>query len=67
MNETIINDSPHFRLKIKKWKCSVPSDLNTVEFIRQVLDKDGAILSTSTYQFFMTDLQLNLLAEEITK
>jgi len=67
MTEAIIKDSAGFRLSIKKWKCLRPADMNAVEFIQQSKNKDGEVDMSSTYQFFMTDNEIQLLCKELIK
>ena len=65
MKEFIVKENESFRLKIKSWKCLRPADLNSIEFIQESL-KDGDVIHSSTYNFFMTDNELNTLAKGIT-
>lgn len=66
MKEFTIKENEGFRLKYKSWKCSMPADLNAIEFIQETL-KDKEVQSSSTYQFFMTDQELKFLAAELLK
>lgn len=61
INEFVVKENDAFRLRVKGWKCVSPADLNSVEFVQECL-KDGEIQMTSTYQFFMTDKELEVLA-----
>ena len=63
--EFVIKEDAAFRLRVKKWKCQNPSSLNAIEFIQECKDKDGEVDFTSTYQFFMTNEELQKLAKEI--
>lgn len=67
MTEFIVKDEEAFRLRVKKWKCLSPSYLNAVEFVQECKGKNGEVDSTSTYQFFMTDEELQTLAQGIVK
>lgn len=67
MKEFTVKENQAFRLRVKKWKCLSPNDLNAVEFIQESKNKDGEVDQTSTYQFFMTDEELKTLAEGIVK
>jgi hypothetical protein len=62
MKEFTVKEDAGFRLRVKSWKCTNPSDLNAVEFIQECLN-DGDVSSTSTYQFFMTDNDVKVLCE----
>jgi len=59
--ETVIKELPKFRLKIKKNPCLRPEDLNILEFVQENLDDKGEIDYTSTYQFFMSDKEIEIL------
>jgi hypothetical protein len=65
MKEFLIKDTPGFRLRVKSWKCVNPATLNAIEFIQECKDKDGEVDLSSTYQFFMTDDELKLLANSL--
>lgn len=67
MIEAVIKESNGFKLSMKKWKCLRPTDTNAIEFIQQSKNKDGDVDMTSTYQFFMTDDELQLLCRELVK
>jgi hypothetical protein len=64
--ETIIKELPSFRLKIKKNPCLHPEGLNNLEFVQEYLDDKGEIDYTSTYQFFMTQDEINDLTKALT-
>ena len=63
MKEFTVKDSAGFRLRVKSWTCSAPKDLNAVEFIQESKNSNGEVDLTSTYQFFMTDEELEILAK----
>jgi hypothetical protein len=65
MKESIIKDTPGFRLRVKSWKCVNPTELNAIEFIQECKNINGEIDMTSTYQFFMTDEELKILAQSL--
>jgi hypothetical protein len=64
--ETVIKELPKFRLKIKKNPCLRPEDLNILEFVQENLNDKGEIDYTSTYQFFMTQDEINDLTKALT-
>ena len=66
MKEVIISDTTGFRLTMKKEKCSTNTDVFRVQFIRSIKNADQEIESDSTYEFFINQLELNLLAKELT-
>jgi hypothetical protein len=65
MKESIIKDTPGFRLRVKSWKCVNPATLNALEFIQECKNINGEVDMTSTYQFFMTDDELKILAQSL--
>ena len=65
MKENIIKDTAGFRLRVKSWKCVNPTELNAIEFIQECKNINGEIDMSSTYQFFMTDEELKILAQSL--
>jgi hypothetical protein len=63
--KTIIKDKDYFRLTLKKEPCLMPADLNNIEMVGEQI-KDGEVTQTSTYQFFMTQEEINQLAKALT-
>jgi hypothetical protein len=62
MKEFIVKENEGFRLRVKSWKCLSPNDLNSIEFVQESL-KDGEVQLTSTYNYFLTDAELDVLAK----
>jgi len=62
MKEFIVKENAGFRLRVKSWKCLAPNDLNSIEFTQECL-KDGEVQMTSTYNYFLTDAELDVLAK----
>lgn len=56
--EILIKENKAFRLKIRQWRALNPTDLNSVEFVQECIDKNGEVDFTSVYQFNMTDDEL---------
>lgn len=67
MKEFIVKDTQAFTLRVKSWKCISPSNLNAVEFVQECKDKDGEVEFSSTYQFFMTDSEISMLAQGLVR
>ena len=63
--EVTVKDEKAFRLKIRHWKAISPTDLNSIEFVQECIDKDGEVDFTSTYNFLMTTGELNKLADSL--
>jgi hypothetical protein len=64
--KTVIKEKEEYRLTMKKEPCLMPVGLNNIEMIQEHL-KDGKVTQTSTYQFFMTQEEMNLLAKALTE
>lgn len=62
----VIKENDAFRLSLSKKLCVMPTDLFHVELIQECLTK-GDVSSSSTYQFFMTQEEMNTLAEALTQ
>ena len=65
MRNFTVKENQAFRLRVQLRKCLTPSDLNSIEFIQESL-KDGTVIDTSTYNFFMTKEELQALAYGLT-
>jgi hypothetical protein len=61
-----IKETAWYRLVMKKTPCVAPAGLNNIEFVGEKL-KDGEVTDSSTYQFFMTQPELDTLAKAITE
>ena len=67
MKQFTVKEDTAFRLRVKSWKCLTPNTLNAVEFIQECKNKEGNVDFTSTYQFFMTDAEMQVLAKGLTE
>jgi hypothetical protein len=65
MKEIIIKDTPAFQLRVKKWQCQAPQGLFAINFIQATKDKDGNIDNESTYEFFMSQDDINAVSKAI--
>jgi len=61
---SIIKENAGYRLLLKKKSCLLPEGLNNVELTGEQL-KDGEVVNSNTYQFFMTRDELNTLAKAL--
>lgn len=64
--EFIVKENEGFRLRVKMWKCLAPSDLNSIEFVQESL-KEGKVVMDSTYNFFMTDEEIERFCQGLLK
>jgi hypothetical protein len=64
--KTVIKENEGFRLTLKKEPCLMPNGLNNIEMIQEQI-KEGEVIQTSTYQFFMTQNEMNDLAKALSQ
>ena len=62
--KTVIKENAGYRLVLNKNSCLRPEGLNNIEFTGEQL-KDGEVTNSSTYQFFMTQDELETLAKAL--
>jgi hypothetical protein len=63
LREFTVKEGAAFRLRVRMWDCLHPRELKSVEFINECIGKDGEVDFRSTYEFYMTQEELNKLAE----
>ncbi len=63
---TVIKENAAFRLILTKKLCHRPEDLYNIEMTGEQL-KDGEVVQKSTYQFFMTQDEVNVLSKALTE
>jgi uncharacterized protein YneR len=61
--EFTIKESEGFRLRLVKHEVLSPKGLFSVDMIQESIKEDGTISQTSTYNFFMTKEELQVLAD----
>ena len=64
LREMTVKESEGFRVRIAKHEVSSPKGLFSLNFIQESL-KDGVVQDTATYNFFMTQSELNTLAHAL--
>lgn len=64
--KTIIKENEGFRLILNKNLCTMPKDLYHIEMTQEQLT-NGEVTQSSTYQFFMTQPEIETLAKTIVK
>jgi hypothetical protein len=65
VKEFIVKERVGFRLRVRSWKCASPADLNSIEFIQESLKDTGEVQDVATYNFFMTDVEINNLCKNL--
>jgi hypothetical protein len=66
VKEFTVKENKAFRLRVKSQKCLRPGDLNNIEFINECFDKNGEVDFVSTYQFLLTDEEIEILAKGLS-
>jgi hypothetical protein len=64
--EAIIKESEGFRVRMEKHEVLNPKGLFSVDLINESFDKNGKLVDTSTYNYFMTKEELERLAYALT-
>jgi hypothetical protein len=64
--EMVVKESEGFRLRLEKHEVLSPKGLFSINLINESLDKDGAVLESSSYNYFMTKEELQSLAHGLT-
>ena len=63
--EMVIKEDDGFRLVVKKHEVLSPKGLFSINMVQQSF-KDGKLLDTNTYNFFMTQDEMATLASVLT-
>ena len=63
--EIVVKEHKGFRLVLKKHEVLMPKGLFSIDFEQQSL-KDGEVVDTATYNYFMTKDELATLASALT-
>jgi hypothetical protein len=63
--EMVIKEHPGFRLTLKKHEVLSPKGLFSVDMVQESL-KDGEVVDSQTYNFFMTKEEMQTLANGLT-
>lgn len=63
--EVVIKESEGFRVRLEKHEVLNPKGLFSLDIIQESL-KEGKIVDTQTYNFFMTKEELQTLAHGLT-
>ena len=63
--ETVIKEHEGFRLTLKKHEVLSPKGLFSIDMVQESL-KDGDVVDSQTYNFFMTREEMATLASALT-
>jgi len=66
IKQFVVTESSVFRLRVLNWRCLSPSNLIALHFIQESL-KDGEVVGTSTYEFFLTESEIQKLAQGLSQ
>jgi hypothetical protein len=62
--EMVIKEHPGFRLTLKKHEVLSPKGLFSIDMVQESL-KDGDVVDSQTYNYFMTKEELSTLAQAL--
>lgn len=60
MKDFIAKETSDFKMRVRVQDCLQPAGVKHLEFINEQY-KDGKLIESSTYQFFMTDGEIHTL------
>jgi hypothetical protein len=63
--EVVVKESEGFRLTLKKHEVISPKGLFSIDMLQESL-KDGDVIGSQTYNFFMTKEEISTLASALT-
>jgi len=63
--EIVIKEHEGFRLTLKKHEVLMPKGLFSIDMVQESL-KDGDVVESQTYNFFMTKEEISTLASALT-
>jgi hypothetical protein len=66
MKEFTLKQLVGYELKVKSKKCIRPEDLNHIEFVQETKNDKGEIVDTSTYEFFLTNDEVQNLTKSLS-
>ena len=64
--EVVIKNDIGFRLTLKKHEVISPKGLFSIDMVQESLKTDGTVSDSQTYNFFMTNEELQKLAHGLT-
>lgn len=64
--EIIIKESEGFRVRLVKHEVLRPKGLFCIDIINESIKSDGTVGQASTYNYFMTEDELQVLAQGLT-
>jgi hypothetical protein len=66
MKEVTLKKLAGYELKVKSKKCLRPEDLNHIEFVQETKNDKGEVVDTSTYEFFLTNDEVQNLTKNLS-
>jgi len=67
MKTFIVKERADFRLTVKQRECLKPDDLSSIEFVNECLNEKGEVVDTSTYNFFLTQNEIQKLCKNLSQ
>lgn len=65
--ESYITDRKDFKMKVAIRECDSPSFIRNIQFIREEYNDKNELTNSSTYQFFLNDIELSNLIKTLGK
>ena len=62
MNSFVVKENKNFRLQVEKNPCANPADLYSINFISECINDHGKITDTNTYNFFLSEKEIQTFA-----
>ena len=59
----VVKENESYRMRVTKHEVLAPKGVYAIDFIQESLMEDGTIRDSQTYNFFMTQDDLNVLCE----
>ncbi len=66
IKQFVVTENPAFRLRVLNWQCLSPANLIALHFIQESL-KDGEVVQSSTYEFFLTEPEIKKLVQGLSQ
>jgi len=60
--EFVVKEREDYRLRVTRHEVLAPKGLHSIDFIQESL-KDGKVIASQTYNFFMTKEDIKILCE----
>ena len=59
----VVKENPSYRMRVTQHEVTAPKGLYAIDFIQESLKEDGTVRDTQTYNFFITNEDLQVLCK----